>query len=314
LKTPILFLIFNRPAHTQKVFEQIRAAKPKRLFIAADGPRVGVETDRGNCKLTRSHVLEKIDWDCEVKTLLRDFNLGCGVACAEAITWFFDNVDEGIILEDDCLPDPSFFEWCSELLAYYRNDERIMHISGNNFQDGDKRGDGSYYFSAYHHNWGWATWRRSWSEFRYSITDFDRDRLSTYLQHYGFNKRERNFWIALFESPLETWDYQWGYAIWKNSGLCILPNENLVINIGFGPEATHTKLMHGGQMKYGKIDNLVHPGQIRLNKDADHYTFEHHFHVRDSFFRRLKNRLIRNSSVRMLYERTRDLRAGISHS
>ena len=310
MNTPVLFLLFNRPAHTKRVFEQIRAAKPKWLFIAADGPRMGVETDRENCRQTRSLVLENIDWDCEVKTLLRDSNLGCGVACAEAIGWFFENVEEGIILEDDCLPDLSFFTFCSTLLAHYRDDEHIMHISGNNFQGGHKRGDASYYFSAYHHNWGWATWRQSWSEFRYAITDFDRDRLLAYLQHYGFNTSEQNFWIAIFENPLETWDYQWGYAIWKNSGLCILPNANLVINIGFGSEATHTRMVPpSGQMKYGRIDKLVHPRRIRLDEKADHYTFEHHFHVRDSFFRRLKNRLIRNSSVRRLYEKTRNLHA-----
>jgi hypothetical protein len=308
LKTPVLFLIFNRPVHTQKVFEQIRAAQPKRLFIAADGPREGVQTDIRNCEQTRSYVLQNVDWDCEVKTLWRDRNLGCGVACAEAITWFFENVEEGIILEDDCLPDPSFFTFCSELLAYYRNEEHIMHISGNNFQDGNKIGDASYYYSAYNHNWGWATWRRAWSRFRYSITDFHRNTLSAYLNYYGFNRQERNFWIGIFENTFETWDYQWGYAIWKDSGLCILPNENLVINIGFGSEATHTKMVpRFGQMKRGKIDHLVHPTQIRLDNEADHYTFEYHFHVRDSFFRRLKNRLMLNSSVRMLYNKTRKL-------
>ena len=316
LPTPVLFLIFNRPLHTQKVFEQIRAAKPKRLFIAADGPRMGVENDIENCKRTRSYVLENMDWDCEVRTLFRDFNLGCGVAPAEAITWFFENVEEGIILEDDCLPNPFFFKFCSELLTHYKNEERVMHISGNNFQDGNTRGDASYYFSAYNHNWGWATWRRCWSKFEYSITDFDRDRLSNNLNHYGFNKRERHFWVAIFEKmnekkPKDIWDYQWAYAIWKNEGVSILPNENLVINIGFGSDATHTKIVphQFQQMKYGKMDSLVYTGQIRLNNEADHFTFKTHFHIRDSLYRQLKNKLMLNSSIRSLYEKTRNLRA-----
>lgn len=315
LRTPVLFLIFNRPVHTQRVFEQIRAAKPGQLFIAADGPRPEVESDGENCKQARSCVLENIDWNCEVKTLLRGSNLGCGVAPAEAITWFFENVEEGIILEDDCLPDPFFFDFCSMLLEYYRKDERIMHISGNNFQNGNVRGDASYYFSAYNHNWGWATWRRSWSKFEYSITDFDRDKLMTDLASYGFNRRERDFWISIFEKihenrPKDIWDYQWAYSIWKNSGLSILPNVNLVVNIGFGPESTHTKIIpgHSVKMNVGKIKTLVHPARVDLHNEADHFTFKMHFHVRDTLYRRLKNKLILNPSIRSLYEGTRKMR------
>jgi len=316
LTTPVLFILFNRPGHTQRVFEQIRAVKPKHLFISADGPRAGVDADHENCRKSRSLVLENIDWDCQVKTLFREFNLGCGVAPAGAITWFFEHVEEGIILEDDCLPCPFFFEFCSELLTHYKGNERVMHIGGDNFQEGNKRGEASYYFSAYNHNWGWATWRRCWDKFEYSITDFNRTALSLNLESYGFNRRERNFWIDIFEKinekqPKDIWDYQWVYAIWKNSGFSILPNENLVINIGFGSDATHTKLAPNRfqPMKYGKMDKLVHPGRIRLDEVADHFTFRNHFHIRDSLYRRLKNKLVLNSYVRMLYERAKKLRA-----
>ncbi|SRR5260221_6363003 len=315
LNTPVLFLIFNRPLHTQKVFEQIRIVKPKRLFISADGPRIGVETDIENCSQTRSWVLHHIDWDCEVKTLFSEFNLGCGVAPAKAITWFFENVEEGIILEDDCLPNSYFFGYCAELLALYRDERMVMHISGNNFQDGRKRGAASYYFSAYGHIWGWATWRRSWAEFEYSIRDFDRDGLLVNFKDYGFNRREREFWIATLENmretrPTDIWDYQWSYALWQNAGVCILPNENLVVNIGFGSDATHTKMIpqYYTGMRNGKMDTLVHPPQIIVDTEADHYTFKMHLHVRDSFYRRLKNKLILNSSIRLLYEKTKKLR------
>lgn len=317
LNAPILFLIFNRPDHTQKVFWQLRAAKPKRLFIAADGPRPGVSSDKEACRLSRSFVLENIDWDCDVKTLLRDSNMGCGASIAQAISWFFEHVEEGIILEDDCLPDPFFFEFCTALLARYRNDGRIMHISGNNFQYGVKRGAASYYFSAYSHIWGWATWRRSWSRFVYDISGLDHSKLLAGFKLYGFNKREREFWLAIFMKMSETkpndiWDYQWAHTIWRNSGLCILPNENLVVNIGFGSDATHTKMPphQYEQMKLGKMDRLIHPNRICVDTEADHYSFRNHLHVRESAYRRLKNKLILNPSIRFLYERVKKLSFG----
>ena len=140
LKTPVLFLIFNRPDVTQRVFEAIRKAKPPRLYVAADGPRIGKEGEEENCTLTRK-IIEQVDWDCEVKKLFREKNLGCKIAVSSAIDWFFENEEEGIILEDDCLPDQSFFPFCGELLAYYRTNDKVMHLSGDNFQFGKKRGD-----------------------------------------------------------------------------------------------------------------------------------------------------------------------------
>ena len=155
MHSPVLFLVFNRPETTRQVFEAIRTAKPPRLYIAADGPRLEREGERASCEEVRKIALE-VDWECDVNTLFRVENLGCKRGPSEGISWFFEHEDEGIILEDDCLPDQSFFSFCEELLERYRNDTRIMAISGNNFQHGRKRTEYSYYFSRYFHGWGWT--------------------------------------------------------------------------------------------------------------------------------------------------------------
>jgi len=158
LKTPVLFLIFKRLDTTKQVFEQIKKAKPPRLYIAADGPRDYVEGEAEKVKAAREYVLSNIDWNCEVKTLFREKNLGCGKAVSEAITWFFENEEQGIILEDDTVPSQSFFWFCEELLNRYKDEKKVWHIGGTNFQDGIIRGNGDYYFSALNHIWGWASW------------------------------------------------------------------------------------------------------------------------------------------------------------
>ena len=239
--TPILFIIFNRPDTTQIVFDRIKQIKPKKLFIAADGPREEIEGEKDKCNESRN-IIKQIDWECDIKTLYRNENLGCGLSVSTAITWFFDHVEEGIILEDDCLPDLSFFNFCSVLLEKYRNNNNIMHISGNNFQFGRKRGNATYYFSHYPHNWGWATWKRAWEKF-----DFDLNLLDDYINSISLqktrNKKELDFFMNILKSQklkLDIWDYQWLFATWYYNGLSIIPNNNLVTNIGFGNNATHT--------------------------------------------------------------------------
>ena len=168
-QTPILFLIFNRPDTTKRVFESIRSIKPAKLYIAADGDRKDKVGEDLLCKDTRS-IIDLIDWECEIKTLFRPENLGCKIAVSSAIDWFFENEEQGIILEDDCLPNESFYIYCETLLNYYAFNERIMHISGNNFQDGMMRGNGSYYFSNYNHIWGWASWKRAWKAYNVDLS------------------------------------------------------------------------------------------------------------------------------------------------
>ena len=244
LKSPVLFLVFNRPDTTRRVFEAIRQAQPSQLFIAADGPREGKSGEAEKCADVRRIVHEGIDWDCEVKTLFRDENLGCKAAVSRAIDWFFEHVEEGIILEDDCLPHPTFFRFCEELLNKYRDDERIGQISGDNFQFGKKRTEYSYYFSRYTHIWGWATWRRAWKNYDVDMKSWPEIRDNGWLQDWLGNKKLVHYWMRIFEmtyqGEINTWDYQWTFTCWIRNCLTILPNVNLVSNIGFSAGATHT--------------------------------------------------------------------------
>jgi len=274
-ETPILFTTFNRPEETRRVFVEIKKLKPKFLFISADGPRNEAEKEKTN--ETRS-IIKDIDWDCELKTKFEENNLGCKMAMSSAITWFFTNVEKGIILEDDCLPHPDFFRFCEELLEKYKDNPQIMMISGDNFQDGIKRGDGSYYFSKFCHIWGWASWRSAWQHFDLAMHGFEDFKKNREIEKITTNKRATEHFLGAFEmvhnNTLDTWDYQWLYAIWKNDGLGVLPNVNLVSNIGHNELATHTKTRSiKGDRKTYPLGNIVHPSKIERNKLAYDYTF-----------------------------------------
>lgn len=243
METPILFIIFNRPDTTEKVFEAIRNAKPKRLFVAADGPRENKNGEKERCEETRK-IIRLIDWPCEIKTLFRDKNLGCGKAVSGAIDWFFENVEEGIILEDDCLPDITFFQYCAELLEKYRLNEKIFMIAGGNFLPKSLRpSKGNYYFSKVPHIWGWATWKRAWKKYDFKMQDLPSFKKDGVIKKIWSDKNTQEYFLERFtevyNNQIDTWDYQWNYCIWKNDGLSIAPNFNLVSNIGFG-SGTHT--------------------------------------------------------------------------
>ncbi len=276
--TPVLLLIFNRPDVTQKVFDQIKVIKPKHLYVAADGPRPNREDDIIKCKQTRQ-IIDQIDWPCELKTLFRDENLGCGFAVCSAISWFFDQVEAGIVLEDDCQPDISFFPYCSELLEKYKDEETIYLISGTNVQNGIKRGEASYYFSNYTITWGWASWRRAWSHFNYDIPEFNESINAGDLDHVFLTKSEKSYWRKkLLEAELgkkTIWDYQWYFAVWKNKGIGITSNVNLITNIGFRNNAVHDFLkdsIREPTRTYPISFPLVHP-KIKVDRNADHFTF-----------------------------------------
>ena len=278
MKTPILFLIFNRPDTTQKVFDVIKQIKPKYLFVAADGPRENKSGEKELCEQTKQIVLKNIDWDCEVKTLFREKNLGCGKAVSEAIGWFFESVEKGIILEDDCLPDKSFFSFCEELLEKYRYNEKIFMISGNNFLPNHPNPKESYYFSEIAHIWGWATWKRAWKKY-----DFFMKNLPIFLKNKEIEKKIKNKEVAnyyidrlndVYKKRIDTWDYQWLYTIWNFNGLSIVPKHNLISNIGFNKDATHTKNSNSkySNLKTGNITfPLHHPNKIECNKLFDDY-------------------------------------------
>jgi len=304
LTTPVLFLIFNRPDTTQKVFDAIKKAKPKQLFVAADGPREGKEGEKDKCEQARK-VIEQIDWDCKVKTLFRDKNLGCKVAVSSAIDWFFENVKEGIILEDDCLPSQSFFWFCRELLEHYRDDTRIMTISGDNFQFDRKRGDGSYYFSKYPHIWGWATWRRAWKHYDINMKNFEEFKKEAQINNIFPIKQQQKYWTKIFqtvyEEKIDTWDYQWAYTCFINNGLCIMPNVNLVSNIGFSSNSIHTKDKSStfSEMEAREITDIIHPNFILADQEADLLTSKLCFGNKN-IFERAKNKALR--IIRKLYE------------
>lgn len=238
--SPVLFLIFNRPELTEKVFSQIRKARPRRLFIAADGPRQGVASDPKDCAATRA-VTECISWDCHVQRLYRDSNLGCGRAVSCAIDWFFKYVEEGIILEDDCYPSLSFFPFCTDMLKRYRDNDRIMMVSGFNRLGTWKPEKHDYFFSG-GGIWGWATWRRAWSHYDHHMRDFEDPVVRKTVQR-ACKKQGSSLYQAFektYRGEVDTWDYQWAFARLKQGGLAVTPSLNLIRNIGSGAAAaTH---------------------------------------------------------------------------
>jgi hypothetical protein len=242
LETAVLFIVFNRPNTTRQVFEAIRKAKPPRLYIASDGPRSGNLGEADRVEVVRK-ISTNVDWPCEVKTLFRDRNMGCKHAVSGAISWFFEFEEQGIILEDDCLPSHSFFWYCEELLGKYKFDEKIYLISG------DARGSESanmqedYGFCKYPLIWGWASWANIWSKYNVNISDWPNTK-NPIIESVSDYPPTKNFWKKtfddLYEKKIDTWDYQFAYLLLMNKAKCIVPRVNLISNIGFGVDATHT--------------------------------------------------------------------------
>ncbi|MBD2722180.1 nucleotide-diphospho-sugar transferase [Hymenobacter armeniacus] len=287
-ETAVLFLVFNRPDATAQVLNRLMVAGVHRLYVAADGARPGHPTDEALCAQVRAVVMQiTARWNCEVHTLFRVNNLGCSVAVSESINWFFAHETEGIIVEDDCLPAPDFIPFCTELLARYRHDTRVMHIGGNHF--GPDAGSAlgpktdSYYFSQQVHTWGWATWRRAWQHYDLHLHALPtlaahgrlRGSFSSQLESQYFL---RKFWDLYHgPRPFTTWDYQWHFARAAHAGLTIMPSVNLVTNIGFGhEEATHTQdatdphaALPTGQLHWP----LRHPSRVLNDRPRDRQQF-----------------------------------------
>ncbi len=296
-KTPILFLIWNRPETTQIVFNRIKELKPENLYIAADGPRKDKVGDKKLCYETRK-IVEKINWKCNVRKLYRRENLGLKKSVTDSISWFFDNNKEGIILEDDCLPDLSFFTFSALMLARYRNNKTVMHISGDNFQPEEKWNSNKYYFSKYPHIWGWATWRRAWKTYDSDLKIWPNISSSKKLDLLGNNFWERWYWKTIFEAvyrnDIKTWDYQWVFNIWRNNGVSVNPGINLVSNIGFGAGATNT-VSTGSKLSALKVQTVspnLKTMPIAINKEFDNFTSKNVFGInplkvilRDMYYR-----------------------------
>jgi hypothetical protein len=277
--TPIAYIIFNRPRHTRETFASIKAQRPAKLFIIADGPRPEYPNDTERCREARE-VVEVIDWPCDVQRHYADVNQGCKLRVNSGLNWVFSQVECAIVLEDDCLPHHDFYEYCDELLEYYKDDNRVMAVTGCNFQDGRWRGSATYYFSKYNHVWGWATWRRAWQKNDPNLTFWPEWKVSQDWRKVTPDRAERRYWSSIFDqmhrNEIDTWDYPWTASIWFHGGLTATPNINLVTNIGFGPDGTHTVASEDqdGLSAY-PLGPLTHPEGVSQDRKADQYVFDH---------------------------------------
>ena len=291
MNKPVLFLIFNREELTNRVFEAIREAKPPRLYVVADGPRNNVENEYEKCMATRK-IIEKVDWDCEVKTLFRDVNIGCRRSISEGINWFFENEEDGIILEDDCLPSQSFFYFCEELLDYYKDNERIMSIGG--FHYGEPCSEYTYYFSSIMQCWGWATWRRAWKHYDTNLDKYSYEDICKKIDNIYKDAYMRMYWkdiVYMMKHPevqkerkIDSWSYTWTISIIQDDGICIDPNINLVSNIGWGIDSVHCKYKdhYLGNTETYNIDTINHPKVIETNTDIDEYVCYYRFSLKNA--------------------------------
>lgn len=311
LSTPILFLIFNRLDNTKKVFDVIKKVRPPRIYIAGDGPRADRPGEAEKVQAVRNHVVRHVDWDCEVKTLFRDENLGCRLAVSTAIDWFFDQETEGIILEDDCLPDISFFPYAEELLDRYREDERVMVIAGNSFYGYDHQLPHSYFFSRYNHCWGWATWRRAWQYYDRDMNQWPTLRNTDWLLRVGDGSQLfRRYWTRIFDAAyakkIDSWAFRWTLSCWAQSGLSILPSKNLVGNIGFGKDATNTgsvDLILSRMPEESLLFPMNHPQCLVRHYSADSWADTNHYKI--TYLNQLKWEL---SEIKLLKKVSKRLR------
>ena len=276
--TPILFIIFGNPDTTAQVFERIRQVQPTRLYVAADAPRLEKKGEDQLCTDTRN-IINRIDWNCELTTLFQDKNLGPKIAVSSAITWFFEHEEQGVILEHDCLPDPSFFPYCEELLDKYKDDMRIGHISGNNFLSGIIDESLSYDFCSYSHIWGWATWRRVWKNYDVNFSFWETQKENRSLLF--CNKWEEIYFSSFISdvtnnrNGINTWDTQYLFLLRLQNQLSIYPSINLVTNIGLGdPNAVHTKKAKKRESVPASAIPfpLKHPKYVLRNKKLDDAT------------------------------------------
>ncbi len=294
---PVAFLVFNRPACTAQVFARIRAARPARLFIVADGPRPDRPGEREKCEQVRRLIEEGIDWPCEVARDYSEVNLGCGQRVASGLTRVFAQVEEAIILEDDCLPDPTFFRFCAELLEKYRHEPKVGLISGSHHQLNSTDEGESYYFCRYGNIWGWATWRRAWQKFDHGMSEWPQWRDSGGLESFFPAKKVRNFWRRTWNQAArdrrDGWAYAWTFCYLRHGLLGILPRMALVENIGFGSDATHTANAEAAQPRAGAMTfPLRHPVAIEPDFAAEARASERFFSGR-SFLDRVQVRLAR---------------------
>ena len=277
-EVPVLYIIFNRLDTVRKSFESIRKAQPAKLYIAADGPRKGRENEKERCEEVRSWVLSQIDWDCEVHQRFQEKNVGCGHHPADAITWLFENEDQGIIMEDDCVASPSFFPFVAEMLERYKNDKDVSIVCGSNFDRSHRfqAKDADYFFSKISYTWGWATWKRNWVDYDYTMQAWNTINKSRLLKWLFDEPEYREYWRYIFDTTVKTqpqdiWDYQFFFSCYKKRQMSIVPNVNLISNIGDGTDATHIMKSDGRLgIEFGELGfPLRHPEKKYRNEPYD---------------------------------------------
>lgn len=284
-KTPVVLCAFNRPDVTAKVFARIREVRPQRLLLVADGPRPETPTDPERCSKVRE-LISQVDWPAEVRTNFSNHNLGCRQRMSTGLTWVFDQVDEAIILEDDCLPTYGFFRFCEELLDKYREDTRIGIISGNNFVYPDLRTDHSYYFSQYTFIWGWATWRRTWQRYESRLGQLSDAGRPGYLRGYFDQRKVSRFWERTLQrvaaGEIDSWAYPLSLTSFLESWLNVVPGRNSVSNLGFGPDAVHTRDADSWMSQLPTWEPefpLTHPDALVRWKAADDLAEKHVYNM-----------------------------------
>ncbi|MEE9450696.1 MAG: hypothetical protein V3V72_11645 [Ignavibacteriaceae bacterium] len=299
ITTPVVLIIFNRPELTKRIFQEIRNVKPTALYVIADGPRKTRPGENERCILTRN-IIETVDWECKVYKNYSDVNLGCKKRISSGISWVFENTEEAIILEDDCLPHLTFFQYCEELLQKYREDERVMMISGNNFFRRSNIAEYSYYFTSFNHIWGWATWRRAWQHYDLEMKKWPKLKNSGFLLEIVKDPKSVHYWNTIlqevYDGKINTWAYQWLFAGWVNNKLNIIPSKNLISNIGFGVDSTHTAEKDHPFSNLPLVEMefpLSHPPEVIRNMKTDLYETKtvHRFGMREKFVRFVKKLL-----------------------
>jgi hypothetical protein len=282
MHAPVVFIIFNRPDVAEQVFARIRRAQPRRLLVIADGPRQGPPGEAEKCAASRA-LIDRVDWDCQVLKNYSDENLGCRHRIVTGMKWAFEQVEQAIILEDDCLPDPAFFRFCDELLLKYQTDERVMAICGDSYLMGRKGVPYSYFFHHIAGGWGWATWRRAWLHLDMNIKLWPMLRETSWLGDILGDTRAVRYWRAVFDwvyqggENIDAWDYQWLFAIWAQHGLAATADTNLISNLGCGENATHTRSADSAiaNIPTGRMEfPLRHPPYMSGDKEADKLIFE----------------------------------------
>ncbi len=275
--SPVLLLIFRRPALTARVLDRLRQVRPARLWVAADGARADRPDEMRLCAETRAIIETGIDWPCEVRTRFLNTHAGCKKAVSGALDWVFAAEERVIILEDDCLPSADFFRFCDELLEQYESDERVMQISGTQCHGWELPGS-SYFFSRFGPIWGWASWRRAWQFYDVSMASWSELRESQRFRELCPEPFEASWRRGVFEQvasgQLDTWDYQWAYAKLLAGGLNVVPNQNLISNLGFGVDATHTHDVKDARagLPFGSIRfPLRSPTEVASCSAADHH-------------------------------------------